>query len=248
MTNPFGVDADEDYDAPDFQNLHMAWRVWNPMMGIPSQKNFSTMSYPGGRWQTRIPSFHRPELVNYWIQYAASGSLVNYGIPPSVSSWPQGPGQNWNMLPGGESSGSGNVAPRLRQRIILRPDPQDNFDPLTQDTNGNGRWDAAEPFQDVNGNGFWDQDEPHAYGTGNSYQQAEPDWSGNAYFNPINGPWDVDNDNDGEPDSIWLDLGAPVQTAADGTAVQAAVCRAVSGHGRPAEHQCPRQQLHTSIT
>ena len=31
------------------------------------------------------------------------------------------------------------------------------------------------------------------------------------------GPWDVDNDNDGVPDSIWVDLGDPVQEAEDGT-------------------------------
>lgn len=32
----------------------------------------------------------------------------------------------------------------------------------------------------------------------------------------IAGPWDVDNDNDGETDSIWIDVGLPVQTAPDG--------------------------------
>ncbi len=29
------------------------------------------------------------------------------------------------------------------------------------------------------------------------------------YFDPINGPWDVDNDGDGVTDSIWLDTGMP---------------------------------------
>ena len=36
-------------------------------------------------------------------------------------------------------------------------------------------------------------------------------------FDPINGPWDVDNDGDGVTDSVWVDLGLPVQTAPDGT-------------------------------
>src|SRR5262249_9165374 len=31
------------------------------------------------------------------------------------------------------------------------------------------------------------------------------------------GPWDVDNDNDGVPDSVWVDLGDPVTQAEDGT-------------------------------
>ena len=30
------------------------------------------------------------------------------------------------------------------------------------------------------------------------------------------GPWDVDNDNDGTPDSVWVDLGFSVQTTTDG--------------------------------
>ena len=29
-------------------------------------------------------------------------------------------------------------------------------------------------------------------------------------------PWDVDNDGDGRPDSVWIDLGYPVQSTADG--------------------------------
>ena len=35
-------------------------------------------------------------------------------------------------------------------------------------------------------------------------------------LNPTVGHWDVDNDQDGVHDSIWVDLGAPVLTAADG--------------------------------
>ncbi|MBI2825987.1 MAG: hypothetical protein HYX69_14985 [Planctomycetia bacterium] len=41
----------------------------------------------------------------------------------------------------------------------------------------------------------------------------------NPNFPPMTllGPnWDVDNDGDGQPDSIWVDLGMPVQTAPDG--------------------------------
>jgi hypothetical protein len=35
-------------------------------------------------------------------------------------------------------------------------------------------------------------------------------------YNPAGGPWDVDNDGDGIPDSIWIDPGLPVVTAPDG--------------------------------
>ena len=39
-------------------------------------------------------------------------------------------------------------------------------------------------------------------------------------FDPVNGPWDVDNDGNGVEDSIWIDLGMPVQVAADGGLVK----------------------------
>jgi hypothetical protein len=38
----------------------------------------------------------------------------------------------------------------------------------------------------------------------------------NPSFDYVYGPWDVDNDGDGIPDSIWVDLGFPVQTMPDG--------------------------------
>ncbi len=43
-----------------------------------------------------------------------------------------------------------------------------------------------------------------------------PNFNGGAFFDPINGPWDIDNDGDGIADSIWMDLGYPVQSTADG--------------------------------
>ena len=45
-----------------------------------------------------------------------------------------------------------------------------------------------------------------------------PNFTGsNPAFDPLNpATWDVDNDNDGTPDSIWMDLGMPVQTDASG--------------------------------
>ena len=35
-------------------------------------------------------------------------------------------------------------------------------------------------------------------------------------FDPINGPWDVDNAGTGVPDSVWVDLGMPVRSSSDG--------------------------------
>ncbi len=44
-----------------------------------------------------------------------------------------------------------------------------------------------------------------------------PNFTGsNPTFDPVNGPWDVDNDGDGVAESVWVDIGLPVQTAPDG--------------------------------
>ncbi len=94
----------------------------------------------------------------------------------ALGSNPATPGA-WTSLP----SGQGANSERLRQKIMLRPDPQDHLDDITKP------WDAS-----------------------------LPEWSSNPAFDPVNGPWDVDNTGDGEMDSIWVDLGAPVQTGADG--------------------------------
>jgi hypothetical protein len=40
--------------------------------------------------------------------------------------------------------------------------------------------------------------------------------SANSGFTDANGPWDVDNDGDGFPDSIWIDPGMPVMVTRDG--------------------------------
>ena len=123
-----------------------------------------------GTWQVRIPSLHRPELVDYWMRAYLGANPAHRRLG--------------RHLPAGQKQGSAFA--RLRQRIMMRPDPNDH---VYQDINPhNGRWDAG-----------------------------EPNWSNNVLFNPITGPWDVDNDNDGSPDSVWVDLGAPVQTAPDGT-------------------------------
>ncbi len=39
-------------------------------------------------------------------------------------------------------------------------------------------------------------------------------------FDPVNGPWDVDNDGDGIPDSVWIDIGMPAFTNDDGRSVR----------------------------
>jgi hypothetical protein len=55
---PFGGlgGANSDYDAPDYQHMAMSWTVMNAATG---------------QAQTILPSFHRPDLINYWATRAA---------------------------------------------------------------------------------------------------------------------------------------------------------------------------------
>ncbi len=63
---------DEDYDIPDYNNVILAGRVWR-----------------GGRWETLIPSFYRPALINYWY-HQSSGQppvkdiMFNAFLPGSI--------------------------------------------------------------------------------------------------------------------------------------------------------------------
>lgn len=114
--------ADEDYDAPDYQNMLLAMRIWN------ASKN---------ALETPLPSLHRPDLLRYWMKRQGASK--------------------WDDLP-----------PELLGRVMLRPNAKDH-----------------KGFSPTN-------------------------------FDAINGPWDIDNDGDGEADSVWVDLGLPVQTAPGG--------------------------------
>jgi hypothetical protein len=170
-----GVDADEDYDIPDVQNMLLAWTTWNPTATL-SRNN----AVPG-RWEVRSPSLHRPELINYWC--------------------------------GGNPAQWTGLSPTLRQQISLRPDPAFHY------------LDGI-PTVDFAG-------------------RTAPG-SGTTGFDPINGPWDVDNDNDGVADSIWVDFGLPIQYTTDGRTLKplvAVLCQDLDGrinlnaHGNPAQYR-----------
>ena len=69
----------------------------------------------------------------------------------------------------------------------------------------------------------------------------------NPYFNPLwdgitpgGGQWDVDNDGDGIPDSVWVDLGRADPHDRRRPAIQAALRHPLRRPGRPAEPQRPR--------
>lgn len=185
--------ANESYDAVDFQNMLLAMHI----------------HYGPSNVVTPIPSLLRPELVAWFAQ------------------------QNY------VASGSSSVPLAIRRKAVLRPEPMDQvFIPASQDLNGNGVWDFREPFVDMDGSQSYTAGETFLDLNGDGIWTAgDLDYSGNQ-FNPITGCWcingavtppvwvkdnsvtgglDVDNDNDGTRDSIWVDVGLPVQTMPDGT-------------------------------
>ena len=173
--------ADEDYDAPDVQNMMLAYRMWNPRTG---------------RYEVVMPSLHRPDLVHYFLRN------LNGSDASKV---------RWTDLP-----------PTVRRRLILRPDPSDHYD-YTQDPAMDPtltRWNPPEPFVDANLNQQWDVGESFTDTNGNGFYDIGDMPFANPGFDAILGNWDVDNDSDGTPDSIWVDLGLPVTTMPDGRFVK----------------------------
>ncbi len=141
--------ADEDYDAADLQNMALAYMPLSPT----TSGGTSILTATGGMSQISIlPSFHRPDLIWYYLQ----------GQTKAPFEWQY---SDLNVL----------------RHAMLRPIGGFDFSA------------SGGPVAD------------HPAFTGS-----------NPSFNPVNGPFDVDNDGDGIRESVWIDVGFPVQTAADG--------------------------------
>ena len=137
-----------------------------------------------------IPSLHRPALVNYWYN-----DLVN---DPNGNNYEA---TFWNKL---------GLTTAQKLAALMYPYGRDCKSGTADD---NADW----PFNKTMA------DKIVAFKRiiiMRSLQEDHPDFTGSninpSGFDPINGPWDVDNDGDGVPDSIWVDLGMPVRAAKDG--------------------------------
>ena len=88
---------DESWDAADFQNMFLAM-------------------VPAANQESIIPSFHRPALVNYWMNRVVN----NLGIPASTFRNPP-------------PDSTGRAIRDLKRAIMLRPLPEDhpNFPGIT---------------------------------------------------------------------------------------------------------------------
>jgi len=157
--------ANEDYDAPDYQNMAMAMVIQDPTTGevvVPE------------------PSYHRVALIAYWFNQAIFGNAINWG---SVSD----PAQRFQFL--------------LQPQTI--PDPQ-----LRREVSLFERKFILRPLRSLH---------PDFDGTNPLYQPGLG-FTGTTLVSdtPNLWTWDVDNDGDGVPDSIWVDVGLPVRQLPDG--------------------------------
>jgi hypothetical protein len=170
--------TDVSYNVPDHNNMHMAARVWIP--DDPSLNAVLHSSLRGGRWVVIAPSFHRPDLANYYAKNPLTAALA---ADPTA----------------------GNIAAAaFHKRYILRP-LRNMHPPLPTPTRPGFNYETdAETLAYINpdsdNNGLLDMLQATVNGQLNSRGLI----------------WDVDNDGDGLVDSIWVDLGMPVQTAPDG--------------------------------
>ena len=127
----------------------------------------------------------------------------------------------------GTAAAAQNIPPDLKRAIIMRPMPEDN----PNFTGSNPTYQTVD--QTVLSN---------LYKTG-----FNPCWDGvTPYTTPPNPPqfsWDVDNDGDGVPDSVWIDLGMPVQTTSDGRLYKplfAILCVDLDGRANLNAHGSPQ--------
>jgi hypothetical protein len=186
MPEEFDVGGlDESWDAVDFQNMFLAMVTPNAATtpGLPI-----------------IPSFHRPELINYWLNNLPTefqGPPLDVFDPTMID--PQRRDALKNFL----------------RTINFRPMPWDHMD-----SSGNSSFSGSNPkFDLANARG-----EAQAWLIANGQPVAEPAVSIHTtrilleyLVNAPNAPiWDIDNDGDGVPDSIWIDPGLPVVTRPDG--------------------------------
>lgn len=212
-------DVNESYDAPDFQNMPLALQTLTPrsqgrVVQGTSASNVTLSATDPSLDRTKflrldledvtIPSFYRPDLMNYWFHrllFTLTDSIGPFGMKPDeavaaiLDPYPNG------TLRSGLSSDVAALITAIKRKVSLRPLREDN-----------PHFDGGNPLSVVQNL----QNTDLTVGAAPNLNIAIPYWE-------AVGPWDVDNDNDGVPDSIWVDVGNPVQVAADGTRYKALV-------------------------
>jgi hypothetical protein len=186
VDDPANLLANEDYDAPDYQNMAMAMVVQNPTTGeviVPE------------------PSYHRVALAAYWFNQAMASA------PDPATRF-----QMFRQLLEPEEITNNALKRQIalwKRKFVLRPlkafhpyfdgSNPDYYDGVRMvDSDGDGVPDRLTSWEELPA----DPNNPEA-----CYPPRRPG-------EPP--PWDVDNDGDGIADSVWVDVGLPVRQLPDG--------------------------------
>lgn len=229
--------SDESYDAADFQNMFLALqpqvpraqgRVTNDALAQSGEaqeiESAGAVQVLNGSPNTNprldlsevpIPSFHRAALVNFWMHrlYKSPWLIASVTDPQQRVRAILSPYDDNGQPAFGLSPAVAAQIVAIKRKINLRPLREDhpNFD----GSNPASRY-ASRPSP-LTGSGInrYVNDRGTTGDPVSQPQLLEDDEITFPYWEAT-GPWDVDNDNDGTPDSIWVDLGDPVQELGDG--------------------------------
>lgn len=179
--------ANEEYDAIDYQNMLLALQL----VDGPDNGNVAA------------PSLHRPALLNYWVNelqnivnlptgVTLSDKQAAFGCPILYASGPDGILGNGDDLILFDDL---KVLFNFKRQVELRPIAA--YHPNFTGSNPN-YWP------------LWDGDPTSG--------PIQYDFDGDMIYEVdiVQPEWDVDNDGDAIKDSIWVDIGLPVQTTKDG--------------------------------
>ncbi len=176
-------DSDEPYDAPDYQNLYLSSKE----TGATTESDI-------------IPSFHRPALINYIVNWKDPATYTEEEFRATLRRIELVVGRPLAINVTTPTMGNYIVHPTFTGsnpgRIPLPASP------LT----------TSSPSLILNVPAPWSSNWP----------VARSEFTKWLNFLTV-GPWDVDNDGDSIKDGMWLDLGMPLQSTSDGKLLKALV-------------------------
>lgn len=210
--------ADESYDAADFQNMFLALQSlrprWRGRIVTSNEGSLDPAVYATQRRVAStgldldgvtIPSFHRPALANFWFARLLNSQWLVNAMGHDRDSEQDASARVRAILDPFGQLGDTPVARQIagiKRKFLLRPLREDHPD-----------FDGSNPLSHYDSAGFTPETVStlalNDGSTTNFWQLTFPAWE-------IVGPWDVDNDGDGVNDSVWIDLGLPIQKTEDG--------------------------------